>query len=104
MRALPGHRIAGMIAATLGSSLIHVEPRNLSCPLETSTNMLINLLLIAFIAFTSRLKTAITSNAPVSAPVTALQLLERAGYSASLCLVTGTLTGTLHAIQPRFLG
>ncbi|MCZ6722993.1 MAG: hypothetical protein O6938_03640, partial [Gammaproteobacteria bacterium] len=64
----------------------------------------INLLFIAFIAFTSRVKTAIASNAPVSAPVTALQLLERAGYSASSCLVTSMLTGTLIAIQLRFPG
>jgi hypothetical protein len=66
--------------------------------------MLIKLMFIAFNVFICRVKIAITSNAPVSAPVTALQLLERAGYSASLCLVTNTPTGTLIAIQLRLLG
>jgi len=57
-----------------------------------------------FFQFACRVKTAITSNAPVGAPLTALQLLERASYSVSLCLASGALTGTLLAIQLRFLG
>jgi len=66
--------------------------------------MVIILLFIAFNAFTCRVKIAITINAPVSAPLTALQLLERAGYSALSCLVTSTLPGALIAIQLRFPG
>ena len=54
---------------------------------------------IVFFQITCRVKTAITSNAPVNAPLTALQFLGRASYSASLCLASGTLTGTLFAID-----
>ncbi len=111
--------------------------------------MLKNVTSIAFFQFTHRPKAAlahpcacgisaslhviaITCNAPVSAPLTALQLLgryiarqllpallyhlrpcrrpcnicisaipggQRACYSASLCLVSSTLTSTLHAFD-----